>query len=91
MQTLQRMLRPDLTLQIIKSKDQFPQRKNKKVIELMKVKLRGRIMKEFVALRPEIYSYLTDKGYVDKKAKSTRKSRQNIKLNLKTRKMMKKC
>lgn len=39
----------------------------------MKDKLGGRVMKEFVALRPEMYSYLTDNGYVDKKAKSTRK------------------
>ena len=52
---------------------QCAQRKNKKVIELMKDRLGGTVMKEFVALRPEMYSYLTDNGYVDKKAKSTRK------------------
>ena len=39
----------------------------------MKDKSGGRVMKEFVALRPEMYSYLTDNGCVDKKAKSTRK------------------
>ena len=30
-------------------------------------------MKEFVALRLKMYSYLTDDGYIDKKVKSTKK------------------
>ena len=34
--------------------------KNKKVIGLMKYELGGKIMKEFVALRPKTCSYLTD-------------------------------
>ena len=46
---------------------------NKKVIGLMKDELRGRIMTEFVALRPKTYSYLTDDCKEDKKAKGTKK------------------
>ena len=38
----------------------LPTRKNKKVIVLMKYELGGKIMTEFVALRPKTYSYLTD-------------------------------
>ena len=43
--------------------------KNKKVIGLMKDELGGRIITEFVALIPKTYSYLTDDGKEDKKAK----------------------
>ena len=46
---------------------------NKKVIGLMKHDLRGKIMTEFVALRPKAYSYLTDDGGSDKKAKEKKK------------------
>ena len=45
----------------------------KKVIGLMKVELRGKIMTEFVALRPKTYSYLTDDCKEDKKVKGTNK------------------
>ena len=48
-------------------------RKNKKVIRLMKDELGGRIITEFVALRPKTYSYLTDDCKEDKKAKGTKK------------------
>ena len=34
--------------------------------------LGGRVIKEFVALRPKTYSYLTDGGKEDKKAKGTK-------------------
>ena len=47
--------------------------KNKKVIGLMKDELGGRIIQEFIALRPKTYSYLTDDCKEDKKAKGTRK------------------
>ena len=35
---------------------------NNKVIGLMKDELGGKILSEFVALRPKTYSYLTDKN-----------------------------
>ena len=47
--------------------------KNKKVIGLMKDELGGRIITEFVALKPKTYSYLTDDCKEDKKAKGTKK------------------
>ena len=46
---------------------------NKKVIGLMKDELRGKILTEFVALRPKTYLYLMDDGRSDKKAKGTKK------------------
>ena len=51
----------------------LPKGKNKKVIGLMKDELGGKIMTEFVALRPKTNSYLTDDGGSDKKAKGTKK------------------
>ena len=51
----------------------LPKGKNKKVIGLMKDELGGKIMIEFVALRPKSYSYLMDDGGSDKKAKGTKK------------------
>ena len=46
--------------------------KDKKVIGLMKVKLGQKIMTEFTALRPKIYSYLIDGRDEDQKAKGTK-------------------
>ena len=51
----------------------LPTGKNKKVIGLMKYELGGKIVTEFVALRPKTYSYLTDDCEEDKKAKGTKK------------------
>ena len=39
----------------------------------MKDELGGRIIREFIALRPKTYSYLTDDCNEDKKAKGTKK------------------
>ena len=47
--------------------------KNKKVIDLMKDELGGKIIPKFVTLRPKTYSYLTDDDKDDKKAKGTKK------------------
>ena len=51
----------------------LPTGKNKKIIGLMKDELGGKIITEFVTLRPKTYSYLTDDGKEDKKAKGTKK------------------
>ena len=51
----------------------LPTGKNKKVIGLMKDELGGKIITEFVTLRPKTYSFLTDDGKKDKKAKGTKK------------------
>ena len=40
----------------------LPTGKNKKVISLMKDELGGKIMKEFVSLRPKMYSYRVEEG-----------------------------
>ena len=51
----------------------LPTGKNKKVIGLMKDELGGKIITEFVTSRPKTYSFLTDDGKEDKKAKGTKK------------------
>ena len=50
----------------------LPTGKNKIVIGLMEGELGGKIITEFVTLRPKTYSYLTDDGKEDKKAKGTK-------------------
>ena len=52
----------------------LPMGMSKKVIGMMKDELGGKIMKEFIGLRPKCYSYLTDDGKIDKKAKGAKKS-----------------
>ena len=39
---------------------------------MMKDELGGKIMKEFIGLRPKCYSYLTEDRHVDKKARGTK-------------------
>ena len=51
----------------------LPVRLNKKVIGLMKDELGGKIMIEFVALRPKLYSYKKLDGLEDKKCKGIKK------------------
>ena len=50
----------------------LPTGKNKKVIGLMKDELGGKIITEFFTLRPKTYSFLTDDGKEDKKAKGAK-------------------
>ena len=50
----------------------LPTGKNK-IISLMKDELGAKIITEFVTLRPKTYSFLTDDGKEDKKAKGTKK------------------
>ena len=51
----------------------LPTGKNKKIIGLMKDELGGKIITEFVTLRPKTYSFLIDDGKENKKAKGTKK------------------
>ena len=57
--------------------------KNKKIIGLMEDELDGKIITECVTLRPKTYSFLTDDGKEDKKAKGTKKCiiKKKIKFN----------
>ena len=51
----------------------LPAGKNKKVIGLMKDELGREKLKEFVASRPKMYSFLKDDDEKDKKGKGTEK------------------
>ena len=51
----------------------LPMGKNKKVIGLIKDELGGKIIMEFVTLRPKTFPYLTDDCKEDKTAKGTKK------------------
>ena len=63
-------------------------------MELMKGELNGKMIKKFVALRPKIYSYMTDDGYVHKAAKGTKKCNKtkfSLKVVKSVWKIMRKC
>ena len=55
------------------TKDHSKQVKIKKVIEMFKDELGGKIIKEFCALRAKTYAYLMDDDSEKKKAKGTKK------------------
>ena len=61
----------------------LPIGKNKKLIGLMKDELGDKNITELITLRPKTYSYLTDDGKEDKKAKGTKKCviKRRIKFN----------
>ena len=61
----------------------LPTGKNKKIIGLMKDEQGGKIITEFATLRPKTYSFLTDDGKENKKAKGTKKCviKKKIKFN----------
>ena len=66
MKILVMMVKKESTHQIMMLVDHYLTGKNKEVIGSMKDKLRGKIMTEFLALRPKTYSYLMDNGNSDK-------------------------
>ena len=55
------------------NKRPFPIGEKNRVSVIFKYELRGKIMKEFYALRPKAYAYLIDDGTEKKKAKRTKK------------------
>ena len=71
---LQKMLKQDLTLQVLNETDHWVNEKNKQVIGLMKYELGVQIMKEFVGLRAKTYSYLKDNNDEDKEKQKAQKS-----------------
>ena len=67
------MLRNDTSNYDKNDKILLPIGKNKKVPGLFKDELRGKIMTEFVALRPKPYAYIDDDGNKHKKSEGTKR------------------
>ena len=88
MQTLLEVLRKGLTPETVKGL--HPLEKSKKVIKGMKDELGGKLMKEFTALRPKMYCYVTDDRFVDKKAKGTKKCIIKLEIKFGTSKSVRK-
>ena len=61
----------------------FPKGKNKKGIGLLKDKLDGKIMKEFVELKAKTSTYLTSNNDENKKAKDTKNCFNKSKIKFK--------
>ena len=72
-ETLQKILKQGLTLQITNKTEYCQKGQLKKVIRLKRDELGGKIMIEFAGLRAKTYSYLIDDGSESKKEKSTKK------------------
>ena len=66
MKTLQMMLKKRFNTSNYEVNRPLPSEKNKKVIGLLKDKLGGNIMTEFIALRPKSYCYIMNDGSNDK-------------------------
>ena len=64
--TLQMMLKKRFNTSNYEVNTPLPSEKNKKVIGLLKDKLGGNIMTEFIALRPKSYCYIMNDGSNDK-------------------------
>ena len=86
MKTLLMMLKNGLTHLTITKNDKrpLPIGKNKKVIDLFKGELGGRIIKEFVAFRAKTYTYLMDDKSEHKKLKEQKSVQEKGNLCLKT-------
>ena len=83
MKTLQMILKKDFDTSNYELSRLLLTGKNKKVIGIMKYELGGKIMTEFMVLRPRTYSYVMDDGNSDKKPKRTKKCviKQRLKYN----------
>lgn len=72
------MLKIDPTNIIMKSKDCCQKAKTKKVIELMKDELGGKIMTEFVWIRPKTYYQFINDSSGDKKVRGIKKYKAKV-------------
>ena len=66
------MLKIDLILQIVYQISRYQKKKCRKVIQLMKDELGGKMIIKFVGLRAKTYNYFINEVGEDKKAKGTK-------------------